>query len=151
MASNALLDMMRIKDLRDRIFFTLAILIVYRIGCVIPVPGISISALKIYFQNQLSNSGGQIEMFLDFFSGGAFTNFSIFMLGIMPYISMSIIMQLVMIVFPQMKKLAEEDGGKKKIKQYTRYGTIVVSIIQAVTVVVYARNIPNAITIDQTV
>ena len=151
MASNVLLDMMRIKDLRDRIFYTLAILVVYRIGCVIPVPGIDVSALKTYFNSQQSNSGGQIEMFLDFFSGGAFTNFSIFMLGIMPYISMSIIMQLVMIVFPQMKKLAEEDGGKKKIKQYTRYGTIVVSVIQAVSVVVYADQIPNAITIDRTV
>lgn len=107
--------MMRIKDLRDRILYTLGILIVYRIGCVIPIPGINISALKAYFNAQQSSGGGQIEMFLDFFSGGAFTSFSIFMLGIMPYISMSIIMQLVMIVFPRMKKLAEEEGGKKKI------------------------------------
>jgi preprotein translocase subunit SecY len=150
MASNAILDMMRIKDLRDRILYTLGILVVYRIGCVIPIPGINMSALQAYFAAQQSAGGGQIEMFLDFFSGGAFSNFSIFMLGIMPYISMSIIMQLVMIVFPKMKKLAEEEGGKKKIKQYTRYGTIVVCIVQAFTVVVYADSIPDAITIDKT-
>jgi preprotein translocase subunit SecY len=150
MASNALIDMMRIKDLRDRILFTLGILIVYRIGCVIPIPGINLSALKAYFAAQQSQSGGQVELFLDFFSGGAFMNFSLFMLGIMPYISMSIIMQLVMIVFPRMKKLAEEEGGKKKIKQYTRYGTIVVCLVQAFTVVVYADSIPDAITINRT-
>ncbi len=149
MGSNALVDMMRIKDLRDRILYTFGILVIYRIGCVIPIPGINISALKAYFNAQLSNSGGQIEMFLDFFSGGAFMNFSLFMLGIMPYISMSIIMQLVLIVFPRMKKMAEEEGGKKKIKQYTRYGTIVVCLVQAMTVVVYADQIPDAITIQK--
>lgn len=145
MASNALLDIMRIKDLRDRIFFTLFILIIYRIGTMVPIPGINFTVIRDYFHQQQAGGGGQIELFLDFFSGGAFSNFSVFMLGIMPYISMSIIMQLVMVVFPRFKKMSEEDGGKKKIKRITRYGTIVVCLVQAVAVIAYADQIPQAI------
>ncbi len=91
--ANPLIDIFRVKELRDRILFALGALVVFRLGTVIPVPGININALKLYFGAATPGSLG-IEDFLDFFAGGAFKNFSIFMLTIMPYISMSIIMQL---------------------------------------------------------
>ncbi|MCL1817869.1 MAG: preprotein translocase subunit SecY, partial [Spirochaetaceae bacterium] len=100
MASNVLIDIFRIRDLRNRILFTLAVLSIFRFGATLPIPGINVNALKLYFVAQ--ESGGLISVtdYLDFFAGGAFKNFSIFMLGIMPYISMSIIMQLLLLVFP---------------------------------------------------
>jgi preprotein translocase subunit SecY len=145
--ANPLVDIFRVKELRDRILFTIGILVIYRLGVILPVPGINIAALKLYFESSGTTGGLGIEDFLDFFAGGAFKQFSIFMLTIMPYISMSIIMQLLTIVFPRLKKIQEEDGGKKKINRWTRYGTVVVCIIQSFTVTVYANSIPNAVTI----
>jgi preprotein translocase subunit SecY len=149
MAGNVFFDIFRIKDLRNRILFTLALLVIFRFGATLPTPGINVNALKLYFVAQES-AGGLISVtdYLDFFAGGAFKNFSIFMLGIMPYISMSIIMQLLLLVFPGMKKLSEEEGGRKKIHRYTRYGTVVVCIIQSFVVTRYARAIPNALTMS---
>jgi preprotein translocase subunit SecY len=147
--ANPLVDIFRVKELRDRILFTIGILVIYRLGTILPVPGINIAALKLHFAAQGPAGGLGIEDFLDFFAGGAFKNFSIFMLTIMPYISMSIIMQLVTIVFPRLKKIQEEEGGKKKINRWTRYGTVVVAIIQSYTVTVYANSIPDAITIGR--
>jgi preprotein translocase subunit SecY len=147
--ANPLVDIFRVKELRDRILFTIGILVIYRLGTILPVPGINIAALKLHFSS-LANSGALgIEDFLDFFAGGAFKNFSIFMLTIMPYISMSIIMQLLTIVFPKLKKIQEEEGGKKRINRWTRYGTVVVSLIQSYTVTVYANSIPDAISIGR--
>ena len=148
MARNALLDVFSIKDLRQRIFFTLGVLAIFRLGATIPIPGINVTALQAFFLTQ-DAAGVSIEGYLDFFSGGAFTNFSIFMLGIMPYISMQIIMQLLVLVFPTLKRISEEDGGRKKIQRYTRYGTIVVCLIQSFAVTFYADSIPNAITIPR--
>ena len=147
--ANPLVDIFRVKELRDRILFTVGILVIYRMGTILPVPGISIAALKLHFAAQGTSGGLGIEDFLDFFAGGAFKNFSIFMLTIMPYISMSIIMQLVTIVFPRLKKIQEEEGGKKKINRWTRYGTVVVALIQSFSVTVYANSIPDAIMIGQ--
>jgi preprotein translocase subunit SecY len=149
MANNALIDIFKIKDLRDRICFTAIGLIVFRLGATLPIPGIIVNALKRYFVTQESTGGISVTDYLDFFAGGAFKNFSIFMLGIMPYISMSIIMQLLLIVFPSMKKLSEEEGGRKKIHKYTRYGTVVVCLIQSYAVTVYADRIPDAITMGR--
>ena len=126
--ANPLVDIFRVKELRDRILFTIGILVIYRLGTILPVPGINIAALKLHFAAQGTSGALGIEDFLDFFAGGAFKNFSIFMLTIMPYISMSIIMQLLTIVFPKLKKIQEEDGGKKKISRWTRYGTVVVAL-----------------------
>jgi len=141
-----LLDIFRIKDLRDRILFTLGILLVFRLGAVLPIPGINATALKLYFTQQQSN-GISLTDYFDFFSGGAFHNFSIFMLGIMPYISMSIIMQLMVVVFPSFKKIQQEDGGKKKIHRWTRMGTVVVCLIQSFAVTELAKSIPDAVSI----
>ncbi|HUX37109.1 MAG TPA: preprotein translocase subunit SecY [Rectinemataceae bacterium] len=144
MASNPIADIFRVKELRDRILFTLFWLAVFRLGAYLPIPGIDVSALRVYFESQ-AGSGNNITDYLDFFAGGAFKNFSLFMMGVMPYISMQIIMQLLLIVFPRLKKMAEEEGGKKKIQLYTRLGTIVVALVQAFTVTVWADRIPNAI------
>jgi preprotein translocase subunit SecY len=146
MASTPLFDIFRIKDLRDRIFFTLSILLVFRLGAVLPIPGINGTALKLYFTQQQSN-GTSLTDYFDFFSGGAFHNFSIFMLGIMPYISMSIIMQLMVVVFPSFKRISQEDGGKKKIHRWTRLGTVIVCLIQSFAVTELARSIPDAVSI----
>ncbi len=150
MANNALLDIFRIKELRstDFLYFPL-MLIVFRLGATLPIPGINVNALKLYFMAQESAGGLSLTDYLDFFAGGAFKNFSIFMLGIMPYISMSIIMQLLLLVFPSLKKLSEEEGGRKKIHRYTRYGTVLVCLIQSYAVTVYADRIPDAITMGK--
>ena len=116
-----------IPELRKRIFFTIIMLAVYRMGVQIPTPGINGEALASFFQK---NAGTLFGMF-NMFSGGALENFSIFALGIMPYISASIIIQLLTVVVPQLEALKKEGpSGTKKITQYTRYGTVVLSLIQ---------------------
>ncbi len=122
------------------------ILIIFRLGATLPIPGINVNALKLYFMSQQTGAGIGLTEYIDFFAGGAFKNFSVFMLGIMPYISTSIIMQLLLLVFPKLKKISQEEGGKKKIQRYTRYGTVLVCLIQSYTVTVYADRIPDAIT-----
>ena len=134
----------RVKELRERIIFTVFLLLVFRIGAVIPIPGINAQILANYFQSQ-QGSGNAIVDYLDFFAGGAFSNFSVFMLGIMPYISMSIIMQLLIIVFPALKKLSQEDGGKKKIQKYQRMGTVAVCMFQSLAVTQFARGIAREV------
>jgi preprotein translocase subunit SecY len=148
MASNPLVGIFRVKELRERVLFTTMMLIVFRLGAVLPIPGINVNALKVYFLAQ-QNSGNAIVDYLDFFAGGAFSNFSVFMLGIMPYISMSIMMQLFLIIFPSLKKIAEEEGGKKRIQKYQRIGTVVVCLIQSYAVTVWADRIPNAVTMGK--
>jgi preprotein translocase subunit SecY len=144
MASNPLIDSFRVKELRERIFFTALMLIIFRLGAVLPIPGINVRELNTYFLSQ-QNSGNAIVDYLDFFAGGAFSNFSVFMLGIMPYISMSIIMQLLLIVFPGLKKISEEEGGKKKIQRYQRIGTVAVCLIQSFAVTQYAQSISRSV------
>ncbi len=145
MAGNALTDIFRIKELRERILFTLFWLVIFRLGAYLPLPGINASALRSYFES-LAGSGGGVTDYLDFFAGGAFKNFSLFMLGVMPYISTQIIMQLLLIVFPSLKKAAEEEGGRRKLQRWTRIGAVVVCVIQSYAVTVWADRIPNAIT-----
>lgn len=137
---NPVIGIFRVRELRERIFFTLVMLVVFRLGAVLPIPGVNISVLKNFFDAQ-RNTGNAVVDYLDFFAGGAFTNFSIFMLGIMPYISMSIIMQLLLILFPGLKKISQEEGGRKKIQMYQRYGTVAVCIVQAFAVTQYAQSI----------
>lgn len=116
-----------IPELRRRLIFTFFMLAVYRIGVQIPTPGINGEALAAFFQK---NAGTLFGMF-NMFSGGALENFSIFALGIMPYISASIIIQLLTVVIPQLETLSKEgESGRRKITQYTRYGTVGLSLIQ---------------------
>lgn len=139
--ANTLVDMFRLKEIRKKILFTFGLLIVTRIGVVIPIPGINPSAILNYVEANTNS----FTAYLNFFSGGAFSNFSIFMLGVMPYISTQIIVQLLMLVIPSLKKLAQDPQGAKKIQQYTRYGTIVVCALQSLATTFYARNIPGAL------
>ncbi|MBN1241332.1 MAG: preprotein translocase subunit SecY [Spirochaetales bacterium] len=145
--NNPLVEVFRIKELRDRILYTLGWLVMFRVGAYLPIPGIDASALAAYFGSQ--TQGGGITDYLDFFAGGAFKNFSLFMLTVMPYISAQIIMQLLLVIFPSLKKIAEEDGGRKKIARWTRLGSIAVGLVQGLAVVSYARSIPGALIIDE--
>jgi preprotein translocase subunit SecY len=144
--ANPFFGIFRVKELRERVLFTLGILGVFRLGAVIPIPGIDARVLKGYFAKVAGggNQGNPIVDYLDFFAGGAFSNFSLFMLGIMPYISMSIIMQLLLIVFPSLKKISQEEGGRKKIQSYQRYGTVLVCLIQSFAVTQYAQQIASS-------
>jgi len=128
----------KIEELRKRIFFTLGLLIVYRIGGHIPTPGIDAGVLQSFF----SGSSGTLLGMFDMFAGGAFKKATIFALGIMPYISASIIMQLLGAVIPYIQKLQKEgEEGRRKITQYTRYGTVVISALQAYGTAIYLKSI----------
>ena len=116
------------KDLQRRIFYALGLLIVYRIGTYIPVPGIDSTQLRSFFEEANTGIGGMLNMF----TGGAVGRMAIFALGIMPYITSSIIMQLLASMVPQLEQLKKEgEQGRKKINQYTRYGTVLLAFFQA--------------------
>ncbi len=115
-------------ELHKKILWTVALICAYRIGVHVPIPGVDAAALSHFFE---SVSGTLFGMF-DMFSGGGLSNVSVFALGVMPYISASIIMQLLQVVSPDIKRLAKEEGatGRRKITQYTRYGTVLLTLIQ---------------------
>ena len=120
-------DTFRLPDLKRRILFTLAALFVYRLGAHVPTPGVDAAALGKLFDQ------GSLLGFLDLFAGGALIRFSIFALGVTPYINSSIVMQLLAVVVPSIEKMQKEgEEGRKKIVQWTRYGTIIFAFIQAV-------------------
>ncbi len=120
------LKIFKYKDLQKRIIFSLAILVLYRLGSHVPISGIDLSDL-----NQLVNNNSLIS-FIDLFSGGSLSRFSVFALGILPYINASIIMQLMSFVLPELKALSEEgESGRKKISQYTRYLTVLFALVQS--------------------
>ncbi|WP_191014303.1 preprotein translocase subunit SecY [Treponema zioleckii] len=145
MANNPVVNIFRIKELRDRLFFTFVILVVFRLGCVLTIPGIDAAALVTYFEGLVNQNKNAFASYMDFFAGGAFSNFSVFMLGVMPYVSTQIILQLALIIFPGLKKAAQEDGGQRRVAAWTRIGTVFVCLIQSLAVTVYASSIPNAI------
>ncbi len=120
-------NIFKIPELKNRILMTFGLLAIYRLGIHIPTPGIDVAALGDFFDS----ASGTLFGFFDMFSGGGLSNLSVFALGIMPYISASIILQLLTVVIPYLEKLSKEgDEGRKKITQYTRYGTVVLSSIQ---------------------
>jgi len=130
-----------IPDLRKRVVYTFLMLAVYRVGGHIPVPGINFHALESFFRQQ----GGGLLGFLDLFSGGNLRRLTIFALGIMPYISASIILQLLTVVWPYLEKLSKEgEVGRKKITQYTRYGTVALSLIQSLGIAWWLESLSGA-------
>ena len=139
-------NVFKIPELRKRILFTLAILIVYRIGCHIPTPGVDTKILISWFETM--GKGSLLGLF-NMFAGGAFGRATVFSLGIMPYISASIIMQLLGAVIPYFQKLQKEgEEGRRKITQYTRYGTVLLSAMQALgTTAFLERGIGNGISL----
>mgnify|MGYP003302156815 CR=1 FL=1 len=146
MASNPIVNMFKVRELRERVFFTLIILAVFRLGSVLTIPGINPQALTAYFDSL--TRGNAFVDYMDFFAGGAFSNFSVFMLGVMPYISTQIIMQLALVIFPSLKRIAREDGGQKKVQGWTRIGTVFVCLVQSLAVTVYATSIPDAVVLE---
>src|SRR5512147_2987701 len=121
-------DIFRIPELRRRILFTVALLVVYRLGGHVPTPGVNSQALVTAFASQSNTLFGLYDLFV----GGSFAKATVFALGIMPYISVSIIFQLLGAVVPYFEKLQKEgEEGRKKITQYTRYGTVALALVQA--------------------
>ena len=130
----------KIPELKKRIIFTLFMLAVYRLGCHIPTPGIDGGALAAFF----SGKQGTLFGLFDMFSGGALSQMSVMALGIMPYISASIILELMTVVVPYLERLKKEgEQGRKKITQYTRYGTVVLSIIQGLGIAIGLENMSS--------
>src|SRR3954449_12629426 len=128
---SAFLNTVKIPELRRRILFTLAIVVIVRLGCAITTPGVNQAVIQEWFRTSLTEkTGGSLAAMFNLFSGGALENCAIFSLGIMPYISASIMMQLLTAVIPQLGRLAKEDGGRQKIMQYTRYATVVLCLVQ---------------------
>ncbi|MEQ1860521.1 MAG: preprotein translocase subunit SecY [Chthoniobacteraceae bacterium] len=128
---SAFANSFKIPELRSRILFTLAMLVVFRVGTAITCPGINSALLQQWFDSQINTSaGGSVAALFNIFSGGALENCAILSLGVMPYISASIMLQLLTAVVPQLSKLAKEDGGRQRIMQYTRYTTIALCLFQ---------------------
>ena len=135
----AFVNAWKVKDLRYKILFTLFIIGVYRLGAHIPLPGVDIAQLHA-LEKQASQSGG-IYSLINLFSGKALTQMAVFALGIMPYITSSIIMQLLTVVIPRLEALQKEgELGQKKITQYTRYMTVVLALLQSLGIIVTANN-----------
>lgn len=142
MATSSVGSAGKYSDLKQRLLFVLGALIVYRIGAHIPVPGIDPAVLAELFKSQ---QGGILGMF-NMFSGGALSRFTVFALGIMPYISASIIMQLMTVVSPQMEQLKKEgEAGRKKITQYTRYGTVALALFQGIGIAIALEAQPGLV------
>src|SRR5215471_9693416 len=124
----AVANVFRVPDLRKRLLFTLGLLAVYRFGGHIPTPGVDTNRLQEYF----NQAGGTLFGFIDLFSGGMFRRLTIFALGIMPYITASIILQLLTVVVPTLEKLSKEgELGRRKITQWTRYLTVILALMQS--------------------
>ena len=130
----------KVPELRKKVLFTLMMLAVYRVVCHVPTPGVDGAALSAFFDSQQGSLFGLFDMF----SGGALSSFSVVALGIMPYISASIILELMSVVVPYLERLKKEgEQGRKKIIQYTRYGTVVLSMIQGFGIAVGIENMTS--------
>ena len=137
----ALRNIWDVPDLRRRVLFTLGLLAIYRVGNHVPTPGINAQSLIDFFEQNRGNWFGLVDMF----SGGNLAKVTIFALGIMPYISASIILQLLTVVWPFLEKLSKEgELGRRKITQYTRYGTVLLSVIQSFGIAVYLERMTLA-------
>ena len=131
----------KIPELRGKILFTVAIIAVYRLGSHLPVPGVDFDAVQDYLRNPAAQDPNGAFTLINLFSGGALTQFAIFALGIMPYITSSIIMQLLGVVIPRLEQLQKEgESGRKKIQQYTRYVTVFLALLQSASIVQLAHN-----------
>ncbi len=137
----AFFNIFKIPDLKKKMLVTLGLIAVYRIGAFIPTPGIDSAKLVQFFENIAQSAGGTLFGLFNIFSGGAMQRATIFALGIMPYISASIILQLLTAVIPHLERLAKEgEAGRRKIMQYTRYGTVILSVVQAFFIALWLEN-----------
>jgi preprotein translocase subunit SecY len=137
MPASGFQNILKLPELKKRILYTFVLLFVYRIGVHIPTPGIDGTALASFF----AQAQGTLFAMFDMFSGGALERLSVFALGIMPYISASIILQLLTVVIPHLERLSKEgEQGRKKITQYTRYCTVLISIVQGLGISIGLEN-----------
>ncbi|MDB4688759.1 preprotein translocase subunit SecY, partial [Akkermansiaceae bacterium] len=124
----------KIPELRDRILFTMAMIVIVRLGVALPLPGVNMDVISTWLDLQAKDgedgAGGGVGAMLNVFSGGGLQAMGLFSLGIMPYISASIMMQLLSAVVPKLARLAKQDGGRQKINSYTRYVTILIAVVQ---------------------
>lgn len=142
---SAFTNCLKIPELRQRIFFTLALLFIARVGANIPLPGLDPKPIQDFFADQAASAGSLIG-FYNMFTGGALLNGAVFALGVMPYISASIIMQLMGAVFPSLARLQQEgDTGRQKITQYTRYMTIAICLVQATLLIIALEKNPGSL------
>src|SRR5919112_2518564 len=126
-----------VPELRRKLLFTFGIIALYRLGCHVPLPGVNREAIE----NGLDTSGNAITGLFGVFTGGAFNNLSIFALGIMPYITASIVMQLMTVAIPRLQELAKEgETGQQKITQYTRFFTLGLALVQSIAMLLFFRN-----------
>ena len=141
MALQGVENLARLPELKKKIIWTFVLLAVYRVGIHVPVPGVDTLALQDFFQSAKNTLFGLFDMF----SGGGLNKLSIFTLGIMPYISASIVMQLLTVVSPELARLQKDEGaqGRKKITQYTRYGTVLITLIQGLGIAVGLENMTS--------
>jgi preprotein translocase subunit SecY len=138
---SAFRNALKIPELRGKILFTVAIIAVYRLGSHLPVPGVDFDAVQNFLENPGNRDTNGAFTLINLFSGGALTQFAIFALGIMPYITSSIIMQLLQVVIPRLEQLQKEgESGRKKIQQYTRYVTVFLALLQSASIVQLAHN-----------
>src|SRR5512140_2188086 len=137
MLAESLKNIFAVQDLRKRVLFTLGLLAVYRVGGHIPTPGVNPEALRIMADQAANTMFGLYDMF----SGKNLSQMTIFALGIMPYISASIILQLLTVVWPYLERLSKEgELGRRKITQYTRYGTILLSVVQSLGIAIWLES-----------
>ncbi|HDM08786.1 MAG TPA: preprotein translocase subunit SecY [Candidatus Omnitrophica bacterium] len=137
---NAIVNVFKIRDLRRKLLMTLALIAVYRIGAYIPTPGINGQALSEFFKSLAETPGGNLFGIINMFTGGAMRRLTIFALGVMPYISAAIILQVLTPVIPALEKLAHEERGREKINQWTRYLTVVITAFQAFFIGLWLEN-----------
>src|SRR6187402_3083769 len=140
-----LINIFRVPELRNKVLFTLFMLVIYRIGYHVPIPGVDQDAFKQVADTQKKSgdesAAGRIAQYVSIFSGGSLSQSTIFGLGVMPYISASIIFQLLATVVPALEKLQKEgETGRKKIQEWTRYATVPLCIIQAIFWLTYMHN-----------
>ncbi|MFC1514530.1 preprotein translocase subunit SecY [Candidatus Omnitrophota bacterium] len=141
---NTVSNIFKIEDLRKKILITLALIFIYRMGCFIPTPGVDGSMLGKFFEEMAKKQGATLFGFINIFTGGALKRLSVFSLGVMPYISASIIMQLLTAVVPALERLSKEGrSGHEKINQFTRYGTVLLCIVQGFFLSLWLENKGN--------
>ena len=140
--TSAIPNLFKVPELKDKLLFTFLCLVIYRIGAHIATPGVNVDALADFVQNQ---GRGTLFQLYDVFAGGAFSRATVFALGIMPYISASIVFQLAGPVFPVIEKMQRDEEGKKKLTQWTRYLTVVLCIFQAYGFAIFTEQLPGAV------
>ncbi len=144
-AASAVSSVFRTPELKDKIVFTLLCLLVYRIGAHITAPGVDVVALTDFFRNQSSQNGGGLLGLYDLFTGGQLSRATVFALGIMPYISASIFVQIAGAVVPQVEKMQKDEEGRKRINQWTRYATVALAAVQAWGFALFTESLQGAI------